>query len=130
MKRILICTNYAKDPSLEFTLQVLDFLCGNVDRHAGNLSYQFDSYDSFDGTQGFDNDCAMGALVPTDGKGKNRLVGTRHLMAVSQKTYDRIQQLQPAVLKYALRGYGLSEPELEAAGFYRDGMYYTIWRDL
>ena len=22
------------------------------------------------------------------------------------------------------------EPELEAAGFYRDGMYYTIWRDL
>ena len=26
MKRILICTNYAKDPSLEFTLQVLDFL--------------------------------------------------------------------------------------------------------
>ncbi|MBR6119702.1 MAG: hypothetical protein IKQ04_05220 [Oscillospiraceae bacterium] len=97
-------------------LQVLDYLCGNVDRHPGNLCYQFDEYNSFTGGQGFDNDCSMGTLTLKDGNGMNRLVGTKRMMAVSQRTYERIQQLQPAVLKYALRGYGLSEAELEAAG--------------
>ena len=97
-------------------LQVLDYLCGNVDRHAGNLCYQFDEYNSFTGGQGFDNDCSMGTLTLKDGNGMNRLVGTKRMMAVSQRTYERIMQLQPAVLKYALRGYGLSEKELDAAG--------------
>ena len=97
-------------------LQVLDYLCGNVDRHPGNLCYQFDEFNSFVGGQGFDNDCSMGTLTLKDGNGMNRLVGTKRMMAVSERTFERIMQLQPAVLKYALRGYGLSEAELDAAG--------------
>lgn len=97
-------------------LQVLDYLCGNVDRHAANLAYQFDKNHKFIGVQGFDNDASFGVFDLQDGKGHNRLTGTKHLVAVPRKTYERIMQLNPATLKYALRGYGLSEEELNAAG--------------
>lgn len=97
-------------------LQVLDYLCGNVDRHAANMAYQFDPYFKFYGVQGFDNDCAFGTLTLESGMGKNRLVGTKAMRAIPASTYIRVMQLTPATLKYALRGFGLSEEELDAAG--------------
>ena len=97
-------------------LQVLDYLCGNVDRHAANMAYRFDPNRRFYGVQGFDNDCAFGTLTLESGMGKNRLVGTKAMRAIPASTYIRVMQLTPATLKYALRGFGLSEKELDAAG--------------
>ena len=107
-------------------LQILDYLCGNVDRHAGNMAYQLDWDSKFNGVQGFDNDCAFCALVLGSGAGKNRLVGVRDMRAIPASTYLRVMQLTPATLKYALRGFGLSEEELEAAG----KRLRTLQRDL
>ncbi len=97
-------------------LQVLDYICGNVDRHGANMAYQFDPNQKFYGVQGFDNDCSFGTLVPASGEGKNRMVGTKNMRAIPAGTYRRVMQLTPATLKYALRGFGLSEEELNAAG--------------
>ena len=97
-------------------LQVLDYLCGNVDRHAANMAYRFDPNRRFYGVQGFDNDCAFGTLVMKSGEGKNRMVGVKNMRAIPAETYARVMQLTPATLKYALRGFGLSEKELTAAG--------------
>ena len=107
-------------------LQVLDYICGNVDRHAANMTYGFDPNTKFYGVQGFDNDCSFGTLVPASGEGRNRMNGVKKMRAIPADTYRRVMQLSPATLKYALRGYGLSEEELDAAG----QRLRTLQRDL
>ena len=53
-------------------LQVLDFICGNTDRHMGNLFYKFKKNPKgevkFVGVQGIDNDCAFGRIKITPPK--------------------------------------------------------------
>ena len=55
-------------------IQILDFLCGNVDRHPGNLFYELDMSDPAEirlvGVQGIDNDESFGTV---DYKGKGTL---------------------------------------------------------
>ena len=114
-KRSLLRTNGMGFRDLA-NLQVLDYLCGNVDRHGANLSYQFDKNGKFCGVQAFDNDCSMGDFFMGNRKGRNRMVGTKDMRAIPRSSFNRIMNLTPPMLKYALRGFGLSEPELEAAG--------------
>ena len=95
-------------------LQVLDFICGNVDRHYANMFYQLKN-GKLVGVQGIDNDCSFGTFVPKDGESQKRLAGLFHMRAVSESTYERVMALNGDALKYALRGYGLSEAQLDAA---------------
>ena len=96
-------------------LQVLDFICGNVDRHYANMFYQFDEKGKLIGVQGIDNDCSFGTFVPEDGESQKRLAGLFNMRTVSESTYERVMALNGDALKYALRGYGLSEAPLNAA---------------
>ena len=97
-------------------LQILDYICGNVDRHSANVFYQFDSNGKFIGVQGVDNDAAFGTLVPEGGEGELRMVGPENMKAVSESTYKAVMKLDPQTLRFVLRGHGLSEEELNAAG--------------
>ena len=97
-------------------LQVLDYICGNVDRHGANFTYLFDQTMKFSGVQGIDNDCSFGTRVPPYGEGYNKMVGPKDMRAIPAETFRRVMALKPATLKYALRGFDLSEEELEAAG--------------
>ncbi len=97
-------------------LQVLDYVCGNMDRHGANFFYQFDENRKFCGVQGIDNDMSFGTYVPPDNKGRHRMIGPNKMMAISESTYMRIAGLKPEELKFSLRGHGLSEEELDAAG--------------
>ena len=97
-------------------LQVLDYICGNVDRHGANLFYQFSGDPpKLTGVQGIDNDCDFGTIVLKDGKGQKRLIGTASMNAVSESMYCKVMSLKPEQLKFALRGHELSEKELDAA---------------
>ena len=96
-------------------LQVLDFLCGNVDRHSNNFFMKFDKKGKLVGIQGIDNDCSFGERIPEKGEGYNRMVGLKHLRVMSESMYNKIKDLTDEQLKFALRGYGLSEKELNAA---------------
>ena len=96
-------------------LQVLDFVCGNVDRHGANIFYQFDGLARLTGIQGIDNDSSFGTYFPKNGRNRNRLVGFDNLMTVSQSMAQKLLKLRGPELRFALRGYGLSEEELDAA---------------
>ncbi len=95
-------------------LQVLDYLCGNVDRHGGNLFYQFDDRGRLIGVQGIDNDSSFGTYVPQLGKDAvRRLPVAPNMGVISKKTADIILNTSPAELAFALRG-TIDEPSIKA----------------
>ena len=96
-------------------LQVLDFICGNVDRTFANMFYKLDKNHKLAGSTGIDNDCSLGVYVPKAGESFKRLAGLDYMLAVSESTYQRVMALDGDALKYALRGFGLGEKELNAA---------------
>ena len=100
-------------------LQVLDYLCGNFDRHGANMHYQFDKNGKLCGVQGIDNDSCFGVLTNKElGGGKEnyeRMTNLMNLRVIPKDTRDRVMALEPSTLKYALRGYGLTEAELKSA---------------
>lgn len=90
-------------------LQVLDLLCLNVDRHAGNLMYQVDEQGFFKGVEGIDNDSSFGLRDLS-------VIEMDRMKVMSRSMYEKLQAMTPDMLKFALRGRGLSEAELNAAG--------------
>ena len=101
-------------------LQILDYICGNFDRHGANMHYQFDKNGKLCGVQGIDNDSCLGVLTNKELKhtGENyiRMTNLSNLKVIPKETRDRVMALDPSTLKYTLRGYGLTEKELNAAG--------------
>ena len=98
-------------------LQVLDYLCGNVDRHQNNMLYQFNDSKKLCSIQGIDNDCALGNLRPEEGEHKKGLCSLNEMRAISESMARVVEQLTPEVLRFSLRGFTLSETELDAACF-------------
>ena len=96
-------------------LQVLDYICGNVDRHGGNLTFLVDKDGGFIGVQGIDNDSAFGHNRPGTQMVHNRLLGTDHLQVITREMADKVNALTPDMLRFALRGRGLSEQEIKAS---------------
>ena len=97
-------------------LQVLDYICGNTDRHANNVAYQFDKNGKFIGVQGFDNDCSFGTYVPQEGdKYTCHLTTVENMGVISASMYEQISKITPDMLKFSIRGFDRSEEELDAA---------------
>ncbi len=100
-------------------LQVLDYLCGNYDRHYANMFYQFDRNGKLIGVQGIDNDGAFGVIAKKElgrtGENYLHMTNLSNMKAMPKQTAERLMALDAATLKYALRGFGLSEEELTAA---------------
>ncbi|MBO4887151.1 MAG: hypothetical protein J5589_02400 [Firmicutes bacterium] len=84
-------------------IQALDYICGNVDRHGGNMLYTFDKKDKLIGIQGIDNDCSFGT-VETLEKPVNRMVAPVDMLVISKRTANRILATTPEMLRFALRG--------------------------
>ena len=95
-------------------LQVLDYICGNVDRHAANMMYRTDDKGNIVGVQGIDNDSSFGLFAEKE-KDRHTLPGADHLNVISASMRKKVMGLTPAMLKYTLRGRGLSEEKLEFA---------------
>ena len=94
-------------------LQVLDYICGNVDRHGHNLFYVFDKSRKFAGVQGIDNDTSFGTIVEFK-KNTRNMVSPYNMMVLSKETADKILNLKPEQLSFALRG-KVSEKAIRAA---------------
>ena len=94
-------------------LQVLDYLCGNVDRHGNNIFYQFDEKGKLTGIQGIDNDCSFGDVTSPIGVIKS-MVTPGQMPVMSKKTADRVMAITPEQLKFSLRGQ-LEEAAIEKA---------------
>ncbi len=85
-------------------LQALDFICGNGDRHAANLFIQIDQYGHFVGVQGIDNDLSFGLNGKDFKNNKREMVVPKNMGVISKSMADRILQLKPEHLEFALRG--------------------------
>ena len=99
-------------------LGVLDYICFNTDRHAGNMLYQFDpNTHEFLGVVGIDNDLSFGE-VKTDliyDNSYGRMGGITSLKLIGSDMAQRIMVLSPEALKMNLKGYGLKDAEINLA---------------
>lgn len=94
-------------------LQVLDYLCGNTDRHGYNVFYVVDDNGKLIGVQGIDNDSSFGGIEMQ--KQRTRRMPMPSIMGViSKKTAERIMNLSPSELAFSLRGI-VDEPSIKAA---------------
>jgi len=89
-------------------LQVLDLLCLNVDRHVGNILYQVDERGQLKGLQGIDNDSSFGTRKLND-------KDITKLKVVSESMRNKLESISPEMLRFSLRGKGLSELEMDRA---------------
>lgn len=97
-------------------LQILDYICGNIDRHAGNMLYDIDpATKNLKGIVGIDNDSSFGKNVPNPNKSTVRLPSINGMRVISEDMANRIQNLTEGELRSTLHGYGLSEKSIDAA---------------
>lgn len=99
-------------------LQVLDFICGNIDRHSGNLVYQFKKTSGgvmLAGVTGIDNDCSFGTLDTQGDERKMKLVKPEDMKFITAEMKATLEGLEKPMLQAALANDGLSEAEIDAA---------------
>lgn len=98
-------------------MQVLDMVCGQVDRHGGNFFYQVGETPvngkyQITGLQGIDNDMAFGK-IKLDNTGKKRLPPIDTLTMIDEDMLNSLRELTPDKLKLNLNGM-LDEEEIAA----------------
>ena len=97
-------------------MQVLDYICGNVDRWGMNMTYKIDpKTGAINGVQGIDNDSSFGTNRPGLTGSSFRLQGANHLGIITDSMASTVSSLTPEMLKFSLRGHGLSNEEINAA---------------
>ena len=84
-------------------LQALDFICGNGDRHPGNLFYQLDVDGCLISVQGIDNDLSFGKNPKAFNQNIKEMVIPKNMGVLSKEMADRILQLKPEHLEFALK---------------------------
>ena len=95
-------------------IQVLDYICGNVDRHYGNLTFQVKEQGKIIGIQGIDNDCSFGRKLDMKERTKE-LPGINNMNFISKSMADKITALDPSMLRFTLRGRGLNDEQIDYA---------------
>lgn len=99
-------------------LQVLDYICGNVDRHKGNMMFtpaRNGKKVVLDSIQGIDNDCSFGVLNGDKCiNGFNRMKGLKDLNHISEDMMNHIMMLTPDILKTTLRPFNIKPEQINA----------------
>ena len=97
-------------------LQVLDYVCGNVDRHMGNILYKFDPQThKLASIKGIDNDAAFAKRHLTNSESLSQLPSIRRMRVIDQAMAEKLLSIDEGMLNATLHGYGLSEEEVAAA---------------
>ncbi|MBR4760905.1 MAG: hypothetical protein IK078_12270 [Lachnospiraceae bacterium] len=95
-------------------LQVIDFLCGNPDRHRGNMIYDISRQDEknaqVDSFQGIDNDTCLG--IKSFDKVGLSAVHPEQMKVITKEMADRILSITPGKLRLMLYGHKLSAKEI------------------
>lgn len=106
-----------KDVKIQLAnLQVLDYVCGNVDRHLGNILYQFDPQThKLAGIKGIDNDASFLRRRLTDSQGLAQLPSLRDLRVIDEAMAKKLLEIDEGMFTATLHGYGLNEEEIASA---------------
>ncbi|MCR5215104.1 MAG: hypothetical protein K6E10_11870 [Eubacterium sp.] len=95
-------------------LQVLDYLCGNPDRHGGNMLYNFEEKDGevlMTSIQGIDNDSSFGSNEYTK-VGLKPVVTLDNIKVIPKDVSDRLLSLDEESLTQVLYGFDLTTKEV------------------
>ena len=99
-------------------LQVLDFICGNTDRHGFNMVYQFtrekNNQVKFTGIKGIDNDCAFGIPDVKSDKQIMRMVKPEKMKFITTHMLEKLANINKKQLEFKLLNNGLSKDEIQA----------------
>ena len=110
------------DPGLKRNLadlQVLDYICGNIDRHGANMLYQTKREGDrvvVTGLTGIDNDLSFGTIPPKDFMSHGRMVTPKNMMVMRRNTADIVTALadmSEEVLGHQLRDLNFTPDELK-----------------
>ena len=104
-------------------IQILDYICGNVDRHANNIFYKVEKrpdengnmVDTLVAIEGIDNDTALGAVNLNYDKNVMSFVKLKSIRVIPRKTAEMVMALKPEYLKTILAGYDLNKEEIDRA---------------
>ena len=93
-------------------LQILDWICGNPDRHMGNMFYKFDEAGNLVGLTGIDNDTSFGSK---DHSTHLQGLFLENMSVIPKETADRIAAMDKESLRTMLYGFDLTEKEVNNA---------------
>ena len=99
-------------------LQLLDYICGNSDRHFNNIFYKMEKKDGkniLTGVMGIDNDTSFGSRDYNSTKNFMHFVSLNDIHIIPRKTAEQILALKPEMLRTMLAGYDLNDKEIEGA---------------
>jgi len=97
-------------------LQVLDYVCGNVDRHMGNMLYKFDpETHKLTSIKGIDNDASFSKRPMNNATYLSQLPSIRRMRVIDSAMAEKLLSIDDGELAATLHGYGLSEEEISAA---------------
>ena len=97
-------------------LQVLDYVCGNVDRHLGNMLYQFDPQThQLTGVKGIDNDASFLKRHLSPSQSIANLASIRSMRVIDEAMAQKLLEIDEGMFTATLHGYGLSEEEIASA---------------
>ena len=99
-------------------MQILDYICGNTDRHSGNMLYTLetdkDGKMMVTGIVGIDNDNSFGTFLFDKDGGSAELTTLDKIGVITQSCYQTVSNMTPDALKVIL-GDKLSVEEINAA---------------
>ena len=99
-------------------LQVLDYICGNIDRHDANIIYQFGKDKKgnivLNGIKGIDNDCSFGLVNPKDGRGVQQMVHPDNMQYIREETLHKLESLNENIIRTQFAPYKFSDKEIKA----------------
>ena len=95
-------------------LQIIDYICGNVNRNINNINFDFDlEKKELKGIQGTNN-LESFMKVNTDGN-LHHYVGLNNLNVIDEEMAAKVLALDNTTLKATLIGYGLDKEAIKAA---------------
>lgn len=107
------------EASMQLTeLQVLDYICGNTDRHGGNIIYKFGKDKQgqvvLKGIKGIDNDCSFGRVCPKPGTDVIKLVNPEKMQYITPRLMHKLESITPEALEMKVAHYNFSKSEKKA----------------
>ena len=97
-------------------LQVLDYICGNVDRHLGNMLYKFDpNTHKLTNIKGIDNDASFFKRPLSSNAALGQLPSINQMRVIDEAMAQKLLSIDEGMLGATLHGYGLTEEEVNAA---------------
>ena len=96
------------------SLQILDYICMNIDRHRGNLFFQFNEQGQLKAVQGIDNDTSFGVKEMKAARQTAVLAALDDLMVIPESLARSLNGLTKEMLETGLRGV-VTEKEIHAA---------------